>query len=477
MPGRGARLGPAADIREAQQAAWLLAGPLDRTRLRLKQIEVNAQVVRFPSGMETEFGGQAVYLMRIFAADASGPAIGLRAKPLENTPDLARLKGDAELRRQLVEYVRDKAAAIDHGVFQLPDTFLAIKALSFSTYGSARLANHPFTELITEQDLAGLPYERMELTRSPKALIERLDTSTCMGCHQSNATAGFHFIGFDQPDVSSFNRVKIAVSPHFYADSFRRKAYVQAVAEGRAPNQFRPLPGAPPATWDSDAAARHETAGLGMPCVPPAASANFAKTWSCTAGSSCQVISTNRRLGIAMGQCLPQRDEQVFSGLPCLAGEITSAAAPYRDSFSIKKQLHSHRLAPAPQGYNCRPPKIGVPGGLSYRQCTDADKRFAQFRTSDGIPNEICGLAGGRAFDRCVATNNFAQCYGASVVRGNRPTCGRDRFCREDFMCQALPNDLPDSKEVAREFGFCSPTYFLFQMRIDNHPDPVRGAP
>jgi hypothetical protein len=86
-------------------------------------------------------------------------------------------------------------------------------------------------------------------------------------------------------------------------------------------------------------------------------------------------------------------------------------------------------------------------------------------------------LAGGRAFDRCVATNNFAQCYGASVVRGNRPTCGRDRFCREDFMCQALPNDLPDSKEVAREFGFCSPTYFLFQMRIDNHPDPVRGAP
>ena len=53
-----------------------VAGPLDRARLTLKQIEVNAQVVRFPSGMETEFGGQAVYLMRIF----DGAALRLRLR-------------------------------------------------------------------------------------------------------------------------------------------------------------------------------------------------------------------------------------------------------------------------------------------------------------------------------------------------------------------------------------------------------------
>ena len=79
--------------------------------------------------------------------------------------------------------------------------------------------------------------------------------------------------------------------------------------------------------------------------------------------------------------------------------------------------------------------------------------------------------------DTCVATNNFAQCYQASVVRGNRPTCGGDRFCREDFMCQALPDDIAGSGDIVKDFGFCSPTYFLFQMRIDNHPDPVRGVP
>jgi hypothetical protein len=470
---------PPMDLTEAhQQSDWLTAEPLARTRLTLKQVEINAQVVRLPSGMETEFGGQAIYLMRVFAAQPSGAGLVLRAKPLENTPDVVRLKQDRALRERLVDYIRSHAAAIDQGVFRLPDEFLAAKALSFSTFGSARLANHPFAEFLTEHDLAGVPYGRFLLVRSPKGLIERLDSSTCMGCHQANATAGFHFIGFDAADASSFNRVKVAVSPHYHAETFRRRAYLEAVLAGAVPNRFRPLPAAPPAppaAWSAGGAPSHDAAGLGTPCIPDAAKPNFATTWSCAA-SACQVIATNKSLGIEMGQCLPRHEAQVFSGLPCLAGEIRTAAQPYRDKFVIRTQLHSFRKTPDDQGYNCRPPKIGVPAGLSYRKCTEADKGFAAFRSSNGIPNEICGLAGGKAFDTCVATNNFAACYGASVVRGNRPTCGRDRFCREDFMCQALPDDIAGSADVAKDFGFCSPTYFLFQMRIDNHPDPLRGV-
>jgi hypothetical protein len=481
---------PAADVTGPErQAEWLTTGPLDRKRMSLKQIEINAQVVRFPSGMETEFGGQAVYLLRIFAAEGATSGLRLREKPLENTPDVARLKQDNELRKKLAAYLTGNVAAIDQGVFQIPDEFLATKVFSFSTYGSARLANHPFTELLSEQELANIPFAGLKLMRSPKALLERLDTATCMGCHQSNATAGFHFIGYDQPEASSFNRVKIAVSPHFYAEGFRRKAYVEAVAAGTEPNRFRPLPAAPPATWTRSAAMAPQApapqpAGLGMPCVPEAAKANFATTWSCAAPATCQVIATNNRLGIDMGQCLPREERQVFSGLPCLSGEIRTAAAPYRDTFLIKAQLHSLRKVADFEGYNCRPPKIGVPGGLSYRKCTEADKRFELFRGATAAPsgakappNEICGLAGGKAFDECVASNNFAKCYSASVVRGNRPTCGENRFCREDFMCQALPDDIPGSADVVKDYGFCSPTYFLFQMRMDNHPDPIRGVP
>ena len=45
---------PGEDISAARFADWLAKGPLERSRLRLKQIELNAQVVRFPSGQETE---------------------------------------------------------------------------------------------------------------------------------------------------------------------------------------------------------------------------------------------------------------------------------------------------------------------------------------------------------------------------------------------------------------------------------------
>ena len=75
-------------IDESVDAGWLAGGPLDRVRnSTFRQLELNAQVVRFPSGQETEFGGQAAYLMRIFGIDGDT----VTEMPLENTPDTARL--------------------------------------------------------------------------------------------------------------------------------------------------------------------------------------------------------------------------------------------------------------------------------------------------------------------------------------------------------------------------------------------------
>ena len=56
---------------ESVDAGWLTGGPLEKAGLTFKQLELNAQVVRFPSGQETEFGGQAAYLMRIFGIDGA----------------------------------------------------------------------------------------------------------------------------------------------------------------------------------------------------------------------------------------------------------------------------------------------------------------------------------------------------------------------------------------------------------------------
>ncbi|MET0606622.1 MAG: hypothetical protein ABWZ80_09215, partial [Beijerinckiaceae bacterium] len=251
----------------------------------------------------------------------------------------------------------------------------------------------------------------------------------------------------------------------------RREAYMRAVADGREPSEFRPLSSAPAARW-SHGAPTHMAAGAGMPCLAEPARGDFAGAWSCQAGLQCQTIAANAKTPVTFGQCLLADDKKLFSGHPCLVGDIVNGPVPYNDKFSITRQINSFAPKPTRIAFNCRPPKIGVPAGIAYRQCTEDDRNFAGFNGRTP-PAEICGLAGGKLFDDCVATNNFNKCLKASVVRGNRPTCGRDIFCREDFMCQGFPDDVP-VLEKAKGYGFCSPTYFLFQMRIDGHPDPMK---
>ena len=450
----------------AEMAEWLAAGPL--RGLSLRQIEVNAQVVRLPSGMETELGGQAIYLMRVFRIEGDH----LLPKPLENTPDVARLSKDAALKARLVDYVRSHLPEIDRGVYQLPDAFLAEKALSFSTFGSARTANHPFASLFTSSDFAGLAYEQLSYVASPAGLIARLDDNTCTGCHQGAATAGFHLIGFDEPGTSPFNVVKVPVSPHLHADDVRRRAYLSALAEGRTPETFRPLSMTPPADWSRPGLPAAGAAAATMACLLPQGETAFRTSWRCGEGFACEAIAHNPRLPVGTGQCMPKRAAGIVSGMACLSGELVPGVAPYLDRFRIVRQINSPAPSASPSSYTCRPAKLGVPGGSAYRQCTEAERA-----SGDQRPPEICAFVGGKAFDLCVATDNFAKCMSASVARGNRPACGEGRFCREDFMCQALPSNLAGAAAVAKDTGYCSPTYFVFQMRIDGHPDPERGVP
>lgn len=114
-------------IDDTVDAGWLAGGTLDPSELEFRQLELNAQVVRFPSGQEPEFGGQAVYLMRIFGIE--GEDVGIL--PLENTPDTERLAADAGLAAELADYVRQNVAGIDAGVYMVPERFLARKVVSW----------------------------------------------------------------------------------------------------------------------------------------------------------------------------------------------------------------------------------------------------------------------------------------------------------------------------------------------------------
>jgi hypothetical protein len=459
-------------VDESVDVGWLTGGPLEKSELRFKQLELNAQVVRFPSGQETEFGGQAAYLMRIFGLDGSSVV----EKGLENTPDKPRISADAALKQQLIDYIKANAAAIDLGVYELPEPLLAKKVISWSTFGSVRRANHPYDELLSAETFGDVDFAAMRLVKSPDALIERLDNGACQGCHQSGSTAGFHFIGLDDDKSSPLNRIEVGVSPHFHAEQARRVAWLQAVMEDREPPRFRPLSSAPPADW-SNAEPAYDSAAVSMPCIADEDASAFGENWLCGEGTVCTPIASTAGTRMKFAQCLlPPKSKAMFSGHPCLTGAIaTNESQPFNDRMKITGQFAAFAPGINRTDYTCRPPKIGVPGGLAYRACDDRDRSFANFKPGKPMPNEICGLVGGKKFDICVATNNFDQCLGGAVNRGNRPSCSADHFCREDYMCQAFPSDTPGLTKV-KGIGFCSPTYFVFQMRIDNHATPWGDA-
>ncbi len=487
----------------AATADWLSQFPLRASSLlKLKQLELNAQVVRNVSGGlvqpggEKTFGGQAIYLQRIFSIDRAEPTgpITVRTKKLENTIDPSQYAGRPERLAALRQLIVQNLAAIDQGTYVFPEEWLTDRVFSFSTFGSARLANRPFAQVIRPTDLGTLDFSKTRFLNSNAAVIERLDNQTCVGCHQSGSTAGFHFLGFDRVSTNPLNQVKIGMSPHFYAETFRRRAYLSETIAGRTPDRFRPISGAPAANWTPGSALSFRTADITQVCVPRAARSAFKMNWTCgsladdgttAAAIACRPLANNAQLDIPTGQCQMTEEKRVFSGHPCKVGDVVTGSFELgdenvpmhlKDTFVNLQTTHAFAPRATPTETNCRPPAIGVPGGLSYRQCGASDKSFARFRTnlsSAEIPNDICGAVGGTSFDACVASGNFDSCIRAATLRGMRTTCGADRFCREDYICQEFPKYIDGvERPGVKEFGFCSPTYFLFQMRIDGHPKP-----
>ncbi len=483
--------------------AWLRGAPLDKSRLRFKQIELNAQVLRFPAGMMRETGGQAAYLMRVYRLDREVAAPQLKREPLENTPDVRRLRATPALYAELVAFIRSRLEAIDAGVFQLPRKFLAMEAISFSPLGNNRLANKPFNAIFRKDELklfSDADFGKLALVKSPAGLMERLNNATCMGCHQGGSTAGFHFFGLDRRDFSgATNQIRLGTSSHYFHDAIRRMSYLRESAQGRSPSLFNPLSYAP--ARPGGETTQYRDASVNEFCIVDAeADFHSAHTWKCESDAlECRSLVKNPGLPIQVGQCVPRRGQEkhLFAGQACREGTLVEAKAPADTSsappelpfnfFSFKDGFTSQQVYDLPQdkifttqGYNCRPTHIGVPLGRTFRNCTAGERKLSNFSnasSSQNMPAEICGLVGGTAFDRCAA-GDFHECLGDIVVRGVVDTCHQNRFCREDYMCQKLDIRLsPTSPEIARRMeeeyvGFCTPTYFLYQMRIDGHPVP-----
>ncbi len=425
-------------------AQRLLQGPLDFSKLTFKQIEINAQVVRFPSDLENmenrKFAGQAIYWMRIFAFNGGK----FQPTKLENTPDVQAILKDSAKQKQLLEYLASHVAEIDNGVFNLPENLEADIALTYSTAGSARVANRPF-DLLVSQEQAGQIVTALEPTtksakfvRSGAGLLERLNTSSCMGCHQSSSTAA--------------------------------------------------------AAWPN-ASPAYSTAGDNMPCPLNTDLADTAK-WSCNAARhlTCQAVVTNASASSQLGQCLPA-PQNVYAGLSCRSNVIEDSTARNnaRDQLSFSLRSFNDRVSreallyQMPEGklsgydYNCRPTKIGVPLGRVTRPCKPDESKLAAIQPGS-TPDEICAVVGGKGFEQMAKGYFDSAVFAAGVGRGLLNVCSPSRFCREDYICQEMPDLLTGAKFgvspqtlatlKSRKIGFCTPTYFVYQLRLDGHPNP-----
>src|SRR5262249_41713805 len=131
----------------AAKATALLQGPLAQLG-RTKKVEVNYQLVRWPSTVRQDMGGHAEYGLHVFAR------AGSEFKPvrLENTP---RTDLPPEERTQLSSWVSENLKAIDEGTAVVPPGLLAETTRSVSPKGLARGQNRPFAVLFG-QDGEGL---------------------------------------------------------------------------------------------------------------------------------------------------------------------------------------------------------------------------------------------------------------------------------------------------------------------------------
>lgn len=465
----------------------LVAGPLQG--LRLDRVEVNAQVVRFPSGLETDFAGQALYLLRVYRLDEAEGGLAVVPVKLENTPDVAKLRADPALRAELAAWMGEHVADIDRGTYLLPDRFLADAALSWSTLGVNRGANHAFSAVFLDRlDEVPSPAgtDGLRFAASRRGLLERLDSGTCTGCHQAASTAGFHLLGPDGETAGITNRLANPVSPHLAEERFRRRGYVADVASGRAPDRYRPHPLAPNFGMKG-----YVAVGDNQPCLPDAHRGDLqpAATWRCETGT-CDVVAADPTAAVNWGQCMPA-EADMRAGQTCRQGSLRTKAPAtagvwnqhaYKDKVDLAQrwELPEDKTF-AEDAYNCRPTVIGVPLGRTYRRCTAEERNLTTVQGElGGLSPDICAVVGGSKFDRCVE-KDFHACLEQIVGRGMVATCSANVACREDMICQAMPWQLqgvPD--EAGRELaeagvGFCTPTYFLFQLRLDGHPVPRAG--
>ncbi|MDX2054872.1 MAG: hypothetical protein SFV15_20885 [Polyangiaceae bacterium] len=388
-------------------------GPIHpASRGSLKAVEMNIQIVRWPSTVRGNMAGYAEYALHALVPVNEHLALG----SLENTPEPERLVRKwptwGKAKEGLAsEHLRSK---IERGTYLMEEGLLAKTAISVTPHGFGRLQNRPY----------------FAQYKDASALVRKLDTLSCQGCHASRSIAGFHFLGDETAPEGSVNAILVGRSPHLLADLARRKGIVAKLAG---------MVTAPEASLE-------EALDIHVPFPDQGGAAgkkgeHCALTndpvfvgWKCAEGLQCE---PSPELG--MGTCTPK---ELHAGDACEVGTMSFHVDPHRDRVI--------NLAKKTCEGVCESNYVGFPSGACASNCGSL------------AADEVCGaipfLVG---FNGCLGkTTPFEDCIRQNARAAALQRCDETRPCRDDYIC---------ARTSAGE-GACMPPYFLFQLRIDGHP-------
>lgn len=256
-------------------------------------LEVNLLSLRVLAPMKPETAGYSEYILRVFSLPDMDP------QKLLNTPNMDMSSAE---KVELKKWINKNENRILDNSFQVPDKFLATRAISVGPAGSKRLFNYPYTKILGD----GVN----------KQLAINLNRNSCQGCHQNGSLSGFHILGEDPIRDEYYNQLYDSVSAHMHHKiKFRKKYFQKYLAGSPLPNfQF------------SSELRKENTNDLGLACetgqwksheeIPFYDVLTLNKKSTCIGNTMCMTQEIGFPGGYCIGQC--QGDETNCHSVPSL---------------------------------------------------------------------------------------------------------------------------------------------------------------
>lgn len=525
------------------------------------RLELNMQAYRKSAQADdTDFGTEAAYVIRVFKWDDENrlflPDI------LRNQIDRDRILcpvGDQNCaetnarRDKLVAFLqqKDTISAIDKGTLEIDYGLgvLAKRAVTISPGGAHRSQNQPYwnskdatqavitdPEIERALDVAKKANVRLNFIKSVEDFRTRLNESTCSGCHQTRAIAGFHFPGADRRGTDAVNSVLLPASPHFYGDQPRRMEILEKMASRRNTRltEFELASGYSARPMEKYAEVLAETqliGGWGGACLKGPVRSASARAWDCKWGLACELLFDSKN-DPGVGTCVPKERREIGDALQ--KGRVKTVAFGQDKYFRVAPASTDERIpvealpSPPPAGNSY----YGAHQEFYQGDISSSDKAVRRDAKTGGFPagmlrlsecknlppEATCGLIASSGFNDCIGRlasyNDYSVklCFRHFTSYAGVRACDRANPCRDDYICvkpmgyhpknasklfderlQDIKNSpffreinhrdydpadfgqqKPDEKWINRDDqrGLCIPPYFVFQFRSDGHPAP-----